>query len=322
MLIYTAADGNYALQASVLFKSLCLTQSSSFKFVVFGNNWSKDKRACLEQIRRADCEIEHIEINPHDFDGIKLSRGFPLATAYNIIAPDYYLNSEQRLQYMDSDVLVTTDLSSIHRSEMTTPVAACLDAHIVFAASPSMWRPWREESVAPTTPYLNTGVMLIDVQRWQEHEITERCLSLMRKYDMPCADQDALNLVLRGQFNVLASRYNSMPYHYLTQWRYLDLVSTADDIREAIEDPAIIHFHRSFLGKPWTFGCTHPARNLWVGLADQVQPSWRKQLDLNSLARTVVARRAKMMIQDPRTPTSYSLRRVSEALDTSKLDPK
>lgn len=307
MLIYTAADGNYALQAMVLLKSLNLTQESAFKFVIFGSGWSHRNHARLKQLRRSDCEVEQVDVTPAAFPGIKLSRGFPLATAYNIIAPHFFLKSDARMLYMDADVLVTTDLSELYTSELTTPVAACIDAHIVFAGSPSMWRPWREEKVDPMTPYLNTGMMLIDGNSWRELEITEKCLHLMRMFDMPCADQDALNLVLRGQFNILPPRFNSMPYHYLRQWRYLDLVTPEVDIQQAIENPAILHFHRSFLGKPWNIGCTHPGRNLWRELADGIQPRWKKGVDVEGLTRTLIANRANMTVLDSRTPSSYSL---------------
>lgn len=310
MLIYTAADGNYALQAMVLLKSLNLTQKSGFRFVIFGNGWSKRNIARLQQVKRSDCEVEQVDIAPDDFPGIKLSRGFPLATAYNIIAPQYFLKGNDRMLYMDADVLVTTDLSEMYEAESNMPVSACIDAHIVFAGSPSMWRPWQEEHVDPRTPYLNTGVMLIDGPRWRNLNITEKCLGLMRTHNMPCADQDALNLVLKGQFNVLAPRFNSMPYHYLRQWRYLDLVAPAVEIQIAIERPAILHFHRSFLGKPWNVGCTHPGRNLWRQLATTVQPRWKRGLDIEGLARTLVANRANMTVLDPRTPQSYSLNEV------------
>ena len=311
MLIYTAADGNYALQALVLLNSLNLTQESSFRFVIFGNGWSRRNRARLQELKRVDCQVELVDINLNDFSGIKLSRGFPLATAYNIIAPDYFLKTEDRMLYMDADVLVVTDLSEMYKSELITPVSACLDAHIVFTGSPSMWRPWREEQVEPMTPYLNTGVMLIDGVRWRQLEITSRCLQLMRKYDMPCADQDAINLVLKGQFNVLAPRFNSMPYHYLWQWRYLDLITSEVAIRAAIENPAILHFHRSFLGKPWNFGCTHPGRDLWCRLADTVQPRWRKCYDLSDIVRSVVAKRAGMMNLDPLVHSRFTIRNLS-----------
>jgi lipopolysaccharide biosynthesis glycosyltransferase len=200
-------------------------------------------------------------------------------------------------------MVVTEDLGPLWDTELKTPVGAVLDAHIVWAASPSMWRPWREEGLSPLTPYLNTGTMLIDLVKWREQKLTERTLEYLAKYELPCVDQDALNLALRGEFDQLHPRYNSMPYHHLMMLRYLDTVESDETIGEAITKPAIIHYHRSFFGKPWTFGCTHPGKDLWRELADSVQPRWRKRFEVMNSARAIAAKYANMTKLDSR---SYS----------------
>ena len=202
---------------------------------------------------------------------------------------------------MDADMVVTEDLSPLWEMQLATPVGAVLDAHIVWMASPSMWRPWKEEGLEPLTPYLNTGLMLMDLDRWRAEKLTERTLEYLEKYELPCVDQDALNLALRGKFDQLHPRYNSMPYHHLKMLRYLDTVESDAVIGEAITQPAVIHYHRSFFGKPWTFGCTHPGVALWRSLADEVQPRWRKQFDLMGSARAFAARKAKMTTLDARS---------------------
>jgi lipopolysaccharide biosynthesis glycosyltransferase len=164
-----------------------------------------------------------------------------------------------------------------------------------------MWRPWKEEGLEPLTPYLNTGLMLMDLDRWRADKLTERTLEYLEKYELPCVDQDALNLALRGKFDRLHPRYNSMPYHHLKMLRYLDTVESDAVIGEAITQPAVIHYHRSFFGKPWTFGCTHPGVALWRSLADEVRPGWRKQFDLMGSARAFAARKAKMTTLDARS---------------------
>jgi len=307
VLIYTAADGNYSLQAMVLLKSLNLTQTSPFRLIIFGNGWSKRNLSELRQLKRSDCEVEQIEIAPSAFRGMQLSHGFPLATTYDIIAPRHFLGTDDRMLYMDADVVVLKDLHTLYQSELTTPVSACIDAHIVFAGSPTMWRPWQEERNDPMTPYLNTGVMLINGVQWRDLAITERCLELMRTYNLPCADQDALNLVLRGNFSALPPCFNLMPYHFLRQWRYLDLVSPVSEIEAAIREPSILHFHRSFLGKPWNIGCTHPGRALWRDLANTLGARKRRHLDMEGLVRTLIANRAGKTELDPCTPKTYHL---------------
>lgn len=300
-LIYTAADGNYSLQAEVLLLSLARTQKSRTRLLVLGNGWTAGELNRISQLQTELVSVEVREVESEKFQSVRLANKFPLATAYNILAPLYELRAENRALYVDADVVITEDLGHLWSMTMTTPVAAVLDAHIGWVSSPSMWRPWREELMEPMTPYLNTGVMLINVPVWNQLRMTEQILEMLGKYQLPCVDQDAINIVLRGNFDQLEPRYNLMPYHYMWKFRYVDAVESDLAIGKAITNPAIIHFHRSFLGKPWTYGAIHPATKLWRNLANDAHPRWRKSFDLMGLARRRAAKFAKMLEIDSRT---------------------
>jgi len=307
ILIYTAADGNYALQAQVLFGSIIKTHLRPVHLIIFGNGWKSReiKRITAMQTLLATVEIRSVDADK--FSAVNLARGFPLATAYNVLAPEYLLQKESRAIYMDADMVVMEDLTDLWQLPLTTAVGAVLDAHIVWMSSPSMWRPWREEKVDPMTPYLNTGLMLIDLERWRRESLTGRTLEYLEKYTMPCVDQDALNFALNGAFDQLHPRYNSMPYHLLKMFRYVDAVDPDQRIGEAIMNPAVVHFHRSFFGKPWTYFSTHPGTKMWRTLASEVHPRWRKKIDLMSVARARAANYAGMTVVDDRAVT-YTLK--------------
>jgi len=310
--LYTAADANYFTQVAVLVKSLSATQRFTTNLVVFGNGWSQEQVSKLEGISYGNLSVEVSPIDKDRFSEIKLSHGFPLATAYNLIAPKYLLQEHDHAIYMDADIVVLDDLSDVWNQELTTPVSAVLDAHIGFVGFPLMWRPWRELGVDPKAPYLNTGLMNIDLKLWREQKITEKCLAILESYEMPCIDQDALNLVLNGKFDRLHPRFNLMPYHLMKKLRTVDILEDPVDIQNAIQDPALIHFHRSFLGKPWVRGCTHPARQLWTSIADEVSPKWRKSNDFMGNLKQSAAKYAKVTVLDE---TSITLK----GLDSSKL---
>ena len=303
MLIFTGADGNYALQTQVWFVSLIKTQRIPTRVKIFGNGWSERDRSRLKTFENQLVKVEFHQVDADQFSRVQLKNGFPLATAYNVLAPKYLLGDDSRAIYMDADMVVTEDLAPLWNMELSSPIGAVLDAHIVWMASPSMWRPWREEGLAPLTPYLNTGLMLMDLDRWRDEQLTERTLRYLERYELPCVDQDALNLALRGEFDQIHPRYNSMPYHHLRMLRYLDTVESDKNIGEAITNPAVIHYHRSFFGKPWTIGCTHPGVDLWRQLASEVKPRWRKQLDIMGSARAFAAKKAKMTTLDSRSFT-------------------
>jgi lipopolysaccharide biosynthesis glycosyltransferase len=305
--LYTAADANYFSQAAVLVKSLSATQKSSTEIVVFGAGWNREQVSKLQDISYGNVSVEVIPIDKTQFTDIKLSHGFPLATAYNLIAPKYLLEGYDHAIYMDADIVILDDLGDVWNQKLTTPVSAVADAHIGFIGFPSMWRPWRELDADPKAPYLNTGMMNIDLKLWRELEITEKCLDLLVSFEMPCIDQDALNLVLNGKFDHMHPRFNLMPYHLMKKLRTVDISEKPNDIQDAIKNPAMIHFHRSFLGKPWVRGCSHPARKLWTSIADEVSPRWRKSNDMIGAFKRAGAKFANMSELDESSITLSSL---------------
>jgi lipopolysaccharide biosynthesis glycosyltransferase len=306
-LVYTAADSNYLLQAKVFLRSLSYTQTEPTHLLVFGSGWNQTQRDELAAHAFNHLSVEVRDVDPEKHRDIRLTNGFPLATAYNILAPQTELPVGVRAAYFDADMVVRRDLGELFAMPMKYAVGSVIDAHVAMVGGPSMWRPWREEKIDPRLPYLNTGALLIDVDRWNSERLTQRTLEFLEKYDLPCVDQDAINLALRGEFDLLRPAFNSMPYHIMKLLRTVDLVESLEDIDEAITDPAVVHFHRSFLGKPWTYGSTHPARKLWTNLADECDTKWRKKLDLMSWARGFAANKAKMSILDDRASKMIKL---------------
>jgi lipopolysaccharide biosynthesis glycosyltransferase len=307
-ILFTAADANYFTQAAVLVRSLSLTQMTATHLVIFGNRWTQLQILELKKSASNHVSFEVLPVNKDDFKEIKLSHGFPLATAYNLIASRYLLNDYDHAIYVDADIVILDDLGDVWNQVLITPVSAVIDAHIGFIGFPSMWRPWRELGVDPKAPYLNTGLMNIDLKMWREQEITEKCLALLESYEMPCIDQDALNLVLNGKFDRMHPRYNLMPYHLMKKLRTVDILEGPVDIQDAIKDPAMIHFHRSFLGKPWVRGCIHPARQLWTSIADEVSPKWRKSNDFIATLKQNAAQYAKISALDESSSTLKELK--------------
>ncbi len=306
--IFTAADSNYWLQACVLVRSLSLTQRERTHLHVFGCGWKTEMLSSLKRNSFGTVTAEYVEVDESKFEDVKLSHKFPLATAYNVLAADFLLPNVGRATYLDADMVVLEDLEQIRSLELKTPVAAVVDAHVTRLGNPSMWRPWIELGVDPASLYFNTGFMVLDLTTWRQTRLADQVLDLLRQYQMPCVDQDALNLILRGNFDRLSPRFNSMPYHLLQMFRNADVDETPNAIADAISDPAVLHFHRSFLGKPWLIGCTHPGRSLWRQLANEVSKDWRKSAATKDFVRNRAARLAGMAKVDPRAESMAHLR--------------
>jgi lipopolysaccharide biosynthesis glycosyltransferase len=282
--VFTAADSNYFLQLGVLVSSLCETQSRQLSLKVMGTGWTDSLKQKILNLSTDIIAIEFIAVDYVALEKVKLSYGFPIATVYSLLGP-LLAPDLRRLVYLDSDIVVMSDISELWELEFTEPVAAVVDSHIGMIGNPSMDRPWRELNKNPTAKYLNTGILVFNVNEWNRAKISENCLDLLNRFEMPCIDQDALSLTLDGNFYSMNPKYNLMPFHLTPKLRYSSILDDPDLIDKAILSPSIIHFHRSFLGKPWIFGCKHPAKNVWRTYAARIDPTWRKKFDLYGLVR-------------------------------------
>lgn len=299
--IYTAADSNYFTQVATLLESLNRSQTEAVSLTVVGTGWNDSQKKKLSDIAKNYITIDFKKVNAEEFSDIKLSHGFPLATVYNLIGPKFFFSELSKIIYLDADMLIVDSLSEIWKKDFAQSVAAVNDSHIGVIGNPSMWRPWREVEVNPLAKYLNTGFMVINVKKWNNNKITEKCFDLLYEYEMPCIDQDALSLVLNGDYEALHPRFNLMPYHMMPKLRYSDLVDESEDVVSAIKMPAVIHFHRSFFGKPWNFGCSHPAVKLWRELASKSDPGWKIRFKFRDLAKEKIAKLIGMADRDVNT---------------------
>ena len=86
-LVYTAADSNYLLQAKVFLRSLSYTQNEATHLLVFGSGWTDAQRSDLAAHAFNQLTVEVRDVDPARHQSIRLTNGFPLATAYNVLAP-------------------------------------------------------------------------------------------------------------------------------------------------------------------------------------------------------------------------------------------
>ena len=112
-------------------------------------------------------------------------------------------------------------------------------------------------------PYINAGVLLIDLKKWRAEQTGRRILEYYREHDgnLFANDQDAINGCLKGEICYLPPRYNFYNIYWFYSYQVLKkLMGEAwyyDEAiyRKSVEHPAIIHY----LGeeRPWRKGNHH-----------------------------------------------------------------
>ena len=135
--------------------------------------------------------------------------------------------------------IVTLTYSSL-RSEFHATLAAVADP---FHQDPVQIGFTQDE------PYFNSGVLLIDMQRWRARDCERRVFDILarRGHELTWMDQDALNMALRGEVRFLDPQWNWQPRCADVPAAFLGLDEIAYERRRAA--PGIVHYTTSL--KPW-----------------------------------------------------------------------
>ena len=114
-----------------------------------------------------------------------------------------------------------------------------------------------------TDGYINSGVMLINLRKWRDDNFFNKARMMAKKNPRVLMnhDQDLINMIYHGQIKMLSFKYNLLEYYLYTEdWLYMDR-KYYQEIIEACNTPAIIHF--CMPQKPWHYECINPYKELY-----------------------------------------------------------
>jgi len=154
-----------------------------------------------------------------------------------------------RALYLDPDVIVLSTIDELWSVDLSKKTVAAVPI-------PGSTRPG-QLGMPPEVPYMQSGVLVFNLQRWRELQYTERCLEVLARDPSKAidADQDILNICLQGDWEVMPYYWNVIsPFYFLTHNLGISLVELRDIQREA----RIIHFNGA--SKPWSYLSRHPRR--------------------------------------------------------------
>ncbi len=231
-----------------------------FKVVVFGLNLRRGDKAKLRQ----SCGSATANLQFRDIDASKppLSRLMPTrwslspANYSRLILPDLLSDECDRLIFLDSDMLIHASLRPLSTIDLAGfPIGAVREDHHVHPASDGRL------PLPAEIPYLNAGLLVVDVARWRAEKVTRRCFSFIKSYEarLRFAEQDALNCVLIGGWKELPRKWNFIHRGATDSGTFASAVVT--------------HFAGGV--KPWSKECAHPARNLFFHY--RAKTPWRNR---------------------------------------------
>ena len=233
--VVMACDLNYSPYAFFLAKQIASSHPNrNFDICIF----SQEEIALPEGLHDIGINLEIIR-GQNPFGNAPLLGNVNVAAYLRLLIPPRVVGRYDRILYLDCDIfLCDTGIEQLFNADM-------LSASIAAVRDVFQWRtPGKQVKEfklhgLPSSPYFNSGVMLIDVARYQADGVLEQCLrtiSTLHPDALHLYDQSLLNLVMRRRWTELSPVWN---------WQY----ARASRFFADLAKPVLVHFIGPI--KPW-----------------------------------------------------------------------
>ena len=235
-----ACDNAYAMPLATTLRSIVDSNSSCWplQFYILSDNINEEtQRKVLYSLPKGSSLINWIAVDLRLFAEFTTAVHISKITYARLMMPEVLPVSVKKVLYLDSDILVLSDLRPLWKTYLNGAVLGAvtdvlLDGAIKLA-EPSA------AGVPRVQSYFNAGVLLIDLDRWRHEQITDKALDyLMHFSQSPYSDQDALNVACDRLWKKLN------PF-----WNFQNHSSINIAKIEVDQRPGIVHFVS--MSKPW-----------------------------------------------------------------------
>ena len=272
-----AADDNYAEIMGVSILSLIqLNRDEDLCFFIVEDEISQENKDKLQRmITDEDKEVYFIKKpDIRGLLGVELKTLRWSDSSYSrLFLKRIFKNFPEvkKLLYIDCDTLVVDYVRLLWETDIQNYLgAACLEC------MSNMHK--RIIGAKPTDNYVNTGMLLINVERWLNENIEEVAADFIRKHKgkTEYVDQGVINGTISNKFKLVSPRYNltalayDFTYEEMQIYRKPHFGYSKEEWENAKAAPAIVHFTTSFLSvRPWYEGSKHPYAEQWESVHEQ-----------------------------------------------------
>ncbi len=205
-------DGAYAFLTGVSLTSLLHNNPGRMVHVycLVRDVSQQDRERLTRTARRYGATLDYIELASQGLDDLPQAEHLTSSMIYaRLLLPRLLPADLERVVYLDSDTLVLGDIGALATMDM----GACAVAAVLDVAHAAMGH----RIGLPPGAYVNAGVQVMNLPRWREDSLGERCIAALTDGDasrrFSALDQDALNYCLAGDFVPLSEDWNLAQHH-------------------------------------------------------------------------------------------------------------
>ena len=291
--IAVSCDSNYAQHLSVMLVSLFENNPGRhFRVFLLTTADSGALQKLAQSCAGYDCSLETVRVAPGLIDGVPIS-GYITPAAYDrLLLGDVLPADVSRVLYLDSDIVIAGSIAELWNLDLGGNVVGAVASEEHRAGAPGRL------GLADGEHYFNSGVLLIDLERWRRDRVGHAALAFARDepHRITWHDQCALNFVLRGRWLALDRKWNLQPPAIGPFTAYLYPVPSEEGL-ERLRGAVVIHF--TTVAKPWNFLCGHPARHrYWQYLKKTAWRNYRMpDVTVKNVVRDFVIRRCRPLLK-------------------------
>lgn len=259
-------DDSFVMQTATAVTSCTVNKKpdSVYKIFIITSNVSAKNLELLNKLSRKNCHITIIEGNTKKLEGLHNFRqgGYLSATEAALLKFELpeILPELEKVIYLDGDIIVKKDLSELFDTDLENNyVAAAHDTGKIY---------FKHEYVKKYPQYFNSGVMLLNLKKMREDNITQKLIQTKKaENDQNLMDQNIFNIVFADKIKIIDIRWNFLCINLLrakNKWTISDINNLFNSNYKDFEDiknKAVI-FHYSSKDKPWKYSDI-PFANLW-----------------------------------------------------------
>lgn len=254
-----AADNDFAAPLGIALYSMIKNAAvqDMLDIVVLDCGIKEDNR---QKIRSFFAGTRHqVSFIPCNLDMVKdipLRDNWSAAIFARLLLPQLLPDTE-RVLYLDSDILVLGSLAELFSLDMQ-------DALIAGVRDWALWASFKFPSekldsvyinedfvkMFKQIDYLNSGVLLMNLDLARKEGLTEKCLQFIKQYESKLIffDQDAINFVCGEKRKILPLRFNMLPF--LNEKEVPPAL--LQEFNETKDRCVVLHYLSKY--KPWLYG--------------------------------------------------------------------
>lgn len=210
--IFISADDNYSPLVATTIISTCSNTKKLCKFYVLDGGIKKDNIKKIESLKQQflNLDIEFVKVDVEKFfKDVSVKNNLSLSAFNRLLIPNL-VKDLKKIIYLDVDVIVLSDITNLYKVDLENNIIGAVPDN---GAVPEYYNKIKSIlELGNDSIYFNSGVMLIDCERWRNKVELKDLLEIEKKYRETRLynDQDVLNKYFDKKYKILDKKFNVM----------------------------------------------------------------------------------------------------------------